>query len=191
MSSVALRLDRAGWWITYRRHGRKRLAPERIKVLDSLGMVWDPFESGWEEGIGHARAYRQANGHLRAPRSFVADDGFRLGSWLHIRRQDRRKGKLSVERITELDDLGMVWSPASATWQHGLDSARAFSEANGHLRVPGRYITEDGFPLGSWIYSRRAEHRRGALSEERAAELEALPGWERTPGERKKRRARH
>ncbi len=168
-----------GWWITYRRHDRKRgrLAPERIKALDSLGMVWDPFGSAWEKGISHAQAYRQANGHLRAPRDFVADDGFRLGSWLHARRQDRRTGKLAVQGINELDALGMVWDPYEEAWQQGLAAARQYRAEHGDLGIPSGYVTSDGLALGSWIYNRRAEKRKGKLAPDRVAQLEALPGW--------------
>ncbi len=166
-----------GSWITYRRNGRERLAPDRIKALDSLGMVWDPYGSDWEKGISHAQAYRQANGHLRAPRDFVADDGFRLGSWLHARRQDQRKGKLAVQRIAELDALGMVWDPYEEAWQRGLAAVRQYRAEHGDLGIPSGYVTSDGLALGAWIYNRRVEKRKGKLAPSRVAELEALPGW--------------
>jgi hypothetical protein len=50
----------------------------------------------------------------------------------------------------------------------------------GHARVPQLAVV-NGFRLGSWVTKQRTNHRNGTLSADRAARLEALPGWERSP----------
>src|SRR5690554_1575829 len=52
----------------------------------------------------------------------------------------------------------------------------AFVEREGHAVVPGGHI-EEGVKLGPWVQSRRVSYNRGRISAERAAALEALPGW--------------
>jgi len=36
-------------------------------------------------------------------------EGFKLGTWLSRRRQERKNDSLSQERIAALDELGMRW----------------------------------------------------------------------------------
>jgi hypothetical protein len=55
-----------------------------------------------------------------------------------------------------------------------------FVAREGHARVPTRY-TEDGYRLGAWMDQQRANKRAGRLSDERAARLEALVGWDWDP----------
>jgi superfamily II DNA or RNA helicase len=165
-----------GRWLDKRRHERKRgdLPRNRSAELDALGMVWDPQEENWQRALEAARAYKKVNGHLRVPLSFIAENGVRLGTWLDSRRQERRRGELPEARIADLDALGMVWDPSATDWQRGLEAARSFRDANGHLRVPRAFVTTDGFRLGTWIGSRRQQRRRGALPPERVADLDAL-----------------
>lgn len=150
------------------------LSAERVGELDALGMVWGGRDDGLQRGIVAARAYRAAHGHLKVPKRFVTDDGFRLGVWIGNRRAVRNAGRLPTERIMELDALDMVWDVLEEDWQRGLAVARAYRAAHGHLRVPARFVTEDGFRLGIWTSNRRADRRRDVLSVERVSELDAL-----------------
>jgi hypothetical protein len=137
-------------------------------------MVWDGRKDRWHEGIVAAKAYRDAHGHLRVPQGFIADDGFRLGHWISLRRADRARGSLSAERVAQLDALGMVWDPIEEDWQKGMTAAREYREAHGHLRVPRAFVSNNGFRLGTWINNRRRERRRDKLSADRVAQLDAL-----------------
>jgi hypothetical protein len=40
--------------------------------------------------------------------------------------------------------------------------------------VPAKYIDPSGLALGGWVTNRRTEYRKGALSPERIAALDAL-----------------
>jgi hypothetical protein len=74
----------------------------------------------------------------------------------------------------------------SRSWPDGLTLLMAWAEQVGHARVPQKFITPDGFRLGKWVHNARTAYRartspvRGvrALSDERVALLEAVPGWE-------------
>ena len=165
-----------GTWISNRRTDRSkvRLPAERIAELDALGMVWDMHEDAWQRGIAAARDYREANGHLRVPKKFVTDGGFRLGAWIGNRRSDRIKVRLPAERIAELDALGMVWEPIEDDWQRGVAEARKYREAHGNLRVPQKFVADNDYRLGVWIADKRKDRKRGRLSPRRIAELDAL-----------------
>lgn len=60
----------------------------------------------------------------------------------------------------------------------------AYIAAHGHARVPQKYVDPDGFGLGKWVHNQRTAYRARtqamkatALSDERVARLEQVPGW--------------
>ena len=81
-----------------------------------------------------------------------------------------------------------VWSPSSRTWQWlpqdeafaaafetGLSYLRRYVAAHGTSTVPQRDVI-DGFPIGIWVATRRADYRRGRLSAARI--MSGTPGVE-------------
>lgn len=169
---------RLGGWLFSRRQDRTqgRLLPQRAGELDALGMVWEPLEEDWKRGVAAARAYRSANGNLHVPTTLVTEDGFRLGSWIADRRDARKLGRLSDDRIIQLDAVDMVWDTNEEAWRHALAAARLYFNENGDLNVSSDFVAYDGFRLGQWLSNRRARRRRGRgnLSAERIAELDEL-----------------
>ena len=88
------------------------------------------------------------------------------------RRLDGRKGRLTGEQVAALDGLGFVWDPFGEEFARGLAALKAFVAEADHARVPVTHQTEDGFPLGRWVATRRRDHKRGRLSGERIAALD-------------------
>jgi hypothetical protein len=89
---------------------------------------------------------------------------------------------LRSDRIVELEALpGWKWDPVEALFQRGLAALRQYVNREGDARVPQRHVEPfDGqtFNLGAWASNRRAAFKRGQLSPDSVAALEALPGWE-------------
>jgi hypothetical protein len=71
--------------------------------------------------------------------------------------------------------LGVLTTVASqaARWEAGLRHLAAYAAEYGNADVPARLRADDGFRLGQWVWYQRAERRRGRLSPEREARLEA------------------
>ncbi len=125
------------------------LTGEQIRRLDGLGMVWETkYESAWQRGYAEARLYYSRHGDLNASGTFVSPSGFRLGAWIARQRAKGRSGH-PVEHQRQLDALGMVWEK-SDPWEVRYALAKAFYEANGHLRVPAGYKAE-GIWLAKWL----------------------------------------
>ena len=131
-------------------------------------------QSRWQQGLEEARAFHQANGHLRVRTDHVTESGFRLGQWIVTRRVEAKAGKLSDERVAALNEIGMVWDVFEDAWRHGLSEARAYSQAHGHLNVPQKFVADSGFALGQWIVCQRVDFKAGRLSHERIAALDEL-----------------
>jgi len=165
-----------GAWVNNRRGERRagRLLPAKVAELDALGMVWEPRDANYRAGVDHLRSYTAAQGHANVPRTFVTDDGFKLGAWVIRRRSERNAGTLTPARVAELDALGMVLDPRDANYWAGVDHLRSYTAAQGHAKVPATHVTDDGFKLGNWVRSRRKECKAGSLSAARIAELDAL-----------------
>ncbi|MEU0354351.1 Helicase associated domain protein [Streptomyces cyaneofuscatus] len=64
-----------------------------------------------------------------------------------------------------------IMEPEPDLWDAGLDAARAFHTAHGHLVVPSNHITEDAFHLGCWLGYQRALKAAGNLAALRTAAL--------------------
>ena len=58
--------------------------------------------------------------------------------------------------------------------KEGLAALTAYKAEHGHVRVPKRFQTKDGFTLGSWVGSRRKEYKNRTLSQERIDALEEV-----------------
>lgn len=178
-----------GQWLVnqraYRSAPERRhvLTEERIRRLDSIGMVWDTEDARWDACYAAAKRYYEENGNLLVPRKYVTEDGIKLGVWVSNLRSKFRKGSadsLTPERVRALDAIGMLWENRhDAQWEKGYRAACAYYKKHGHLDVPRDYVTDDGLKLGAWIrYQRECFHipagRQGALSPERKLLLERI-----------------
>lgn len=143
---------------------REAIAAE---CLESLGVSWD-------EWYGELLGFFEREGHSRVPTIYETNKGHRLGIW--VTSQRAIGNSLSVERKKRLEAVpGWVWNVFLDQWGTGLRHLREFFSHEGHCKVPRNYRTSDGYRLGQWVSSQRAN--KDDLSLEKRASLEALPGW--------------
>ena len=138
--------------------------------------MWDPTEAAFQEGLRHMRAVPPTAEGLRfVTQTHVSDDGYKLGTWQDMQRQNFRKGKLSALRLAELERIGFVWDMHEAMWEEGYAQFVAFPvDDEGKRAVPQSYKAQSsGFRLGMWQDKQRTAFRRGELTAERAARLDA------------------
>ncbi|MFI5877617.1 Helicase associated domain protein [Streptomyces sp. NPDC051445] len=154
--------------------------------------VLRPEGEFWRRGLQAALAFHSDQGHLRVPYGHTAPDGFPLGVWISSQRRLNRQGSLGLERVAQLDELGMVWSHFTVAFDEGLAAARGWAAEHGHLLAPTE-ATWENYPVGTWLKNQRAAARRaedhlaegpqagsgsGGLSRERRRALEEIdPAW--------------
>ncbi|WP_331722846.1 Helicase associated domain protein (plasmid) [Streptomyces canus] len=166
--------------------------------------VIDPEKAYWRRGIEAATRWLRETGEseLRVPYTYVTPEdwgagigGHPLGVWVADQRRYYREGTVDASRVTELEQLGMVWSVHASAWDAGLAVARDYAEVHGHC-LPGATVVWDGYPLGVFLKNARAGARRarenavrrangetglscaGELSESRMEALNEIdPGW--------------
>jgi len=172
---------RLGAWVNFQRtrHSQDKLEPDRIERLQQLpGWVWSASDAKWDKAFSLVAEYARRHGTARVPHGTVVD-GVKLADWVINNRA--KFDRLSADRRRRLESLpGWVSNTNTAQWEQGLRLLRDYVDENGTAAVP-RGFAVYGFPLGTWVGSRREEYKSSKLNAERAAVLEALPGWEWNP----------
>ena len=120
-----------------------------IENLYSIGAV--------EEEMQIATAYYRSLGE----ESSIVNDSFSIYDEV----KDCR------ELFSRLNDVLAV------SWQTMFEQAKKYYSENGDLEVPARFITNDGYSLGHWIYNQRVVRKgqqTGNLSEEQIEKLNSI-----------------
>ena len=167
-----------GAWIRNIRNGqqgksnRTKLTPEQIRLLDSIGMIWEnKTDRLWEAGFKQAQWYAEVHGHLYVPRDFVTPDGYPLGKWVQQQRDLRR---LTPERRKRLEAIGMDWKTShDRQWDNTYALVQQFLSRNGSLDMPKNH-KENGVNIWEWLSSQRKAYRAGKLSSERQQKLHQI-----------------
>jgi superfamily II DNA or RNA helicase len=175
---------RLGLWCVNRRADKRRgkLSPERIAELEAVrGWSWNPHGDAWTEGFRHLLDYVKRTGSARPPFELLDDDGYRVGQWTSVQRQERKRGKLTTERIALLEDLpGWTWDAREAKWGEMYERLVRFVDRTS--RIPAHdYVEEDGTKLGQWVGAQRQYRRAEKINSERTLLLESVPGWSWEP----------
>lgn len=100
-------------WISGQRsrYRNGQLSREQIRRLESIGMIWEPYEFKWKKNYHILKKYYENYGTVDVPCDFVYD-GVKLGMWLSTQRQAYRGNPnyhITPERIALLNELGMDW----------------------------------------------------------------------------------
>jgi superfamily II DNA or RNA helicase len=172
---------RLGAWVNVQRtrYNQKTLEKDRIERLAQLpGWVWRASEAKWDNAFQGLKEYADTHRTARVPRGYVIGE-LKLGDW--VINQRAKWNKLSEERRQKLKSLpGWTENTNSAQWEQGFRRLLNYVNEHGTAAVPRAYVIE-GYPLGSWIDSRRGEYKHGTLDPERQKRLSDLPGWDWAP----------
>lgn len=169
------------WLIRQRKKYRDgELSVDRIKKLDTIGMVWE-FDDSWEQYFEAAKTYFEKNGDLDIPAKYVTDDGLNLGNWYRYVRKAYHSKTLSDDRIKRLEKIGIQWdSVLIRTWMEKYQKAKQYFDEHGDLNIKAGYVTGDGDKLGVWISMQREKYLKGVLTDEQIELLEKIGmSWHR------------
>lgn len=102
-----------GSWVDRRRGEFRKgeLSAARRRLLEALGIVWNPHDERWQRGMAACRLWVERHGDLSDVPVTAEIDGFALGRWLATRRVERNAGSLAEDRIEALSALGFNWKP--------------------------------------------------------------------------------
>jgi hypothetical protein len=141
--------------------------------LDALGFIWDPWEDDWRQGLAALEEFVRRQGHARVPHTRLRTaSGSAAGATASGR--DGGAENCPLSGVMALEAFGFVWNPFEDDWRQGIAALEKFVRSHGHARMPAKYVAEKGFRLGNWCDNRRQERKRGKLTAERIAALDAL-----------------
>lgn len=171
----------------YRSHeGEGSVVNESFELIDKVAdckSLFDELEgtlsASWDLMYEQAKLYYEQYGNIDIPKRYFTAEGYSLGLWLQTQRRvynGQVNGTLTQVQIDKLNELGMRWeSKSDLTWEKYYESAKNYYENNGDLKVPAKYIDENGMDLGRWIAQIRVFRKSGIKSRMLSAErIESL-----------------
>ncbi len=164
-----------GSWVFRQRRNKNQLTELQVSRIEKLpGWTWDVLPEQWEKGFIFLKEYIELEGNSRIASDYKTTDGFGLGSWVSTQRI--KKNTMSIDRRMRLEALrGWTWNVIDEQWEEGFSHLEKFVTSQGHCIFQLKYVTEDGFRLGSWLNKQRS--RKNSMSLDRRLRLEALQGW--------------
>ncbi len=99
-----------GVWTLSQRNKYKvgKLKNIEIEKLEDLDIIWLPTEMVWQSTFDEAKQFLAEKGNLKIPATYLTKDGLKLKSWLANQKTKLRTGKLSKDRINQLNELGLT-----------------------------------------------------------------------------------
>lgn len=174
----------AEWRYLQRAHHRKGLLnAERIARLDAISFDWvDPESSSltqqerwdrqWLRMYEQLVEFHREHGHCHVVAKWQGNP--RLADWVQDQRALKCRDGLRLERIARLELLGFLWSTENlendARWERRFQQIEEFQRQHGHTRSPKTFDKQ----LWSWRHVQREYRRKGLLSEQRIARLDAI-----------------
>lgn len=124
-----------GRWVHRQMNNRQALSEEKIKRLDTIGMVWI---NSWDARYDMALDYLLENPGYQLSQSTVIGD-FWVGKWLVQQLRGLEKGVLSPEKAEKMHSLMAQTGISSKTqsqqkWEAKFECARALTEKYGLYR---------------------------------------------------------
>ena len=133
------------------------------QCVEHLGITWDLR-------FGELVAYKQKHGHCNVPKGWV--ENIPLGAWVAKQRLVYSQGKLEVERLKRLEELGFELDPRSRQWEQRFNELNEYKNEHGDCNVPRNYL--DSPELAKWVGVQRRAYNQGRIQSDRLKRLEEL-----------------
>jgi superfamily II DNA or RNA helicase len=170
-----------GKWCVRQRTNKKKnkLSEDRITSLEEItGWKWETdLDAVWQGKREEVFEFiRNNNGKFPSTVSNDKEEKS-LGNWCVTQRKNKKKGDLSEDQITSLEEItGWVWD-ADAAWQGKREEVAEFIR-NNDGKFPSKVSNDkEEKSLGMWCSNQRANKKKNKLSEDQIKSLEEITGW--------------
>jgi hypothetical protein len=145
-----------GIWVGAQRRLEKegKLDPVKKEKLHEVGFVWSDearklqlkkYDQQWGKNYRRLKEYKKRYEEIQVSVSIDRP----LEQWTCIQRKRKKTGKLSVDKIKKLEQIGFPWDIHESYWMHMYDQLVWFRKKYGHTRVPWRW--EANPRLDQWV----------------------------------------
>jgi len=156
------------------RYKKGKLYSDRVRRLEEIGFKWEKFEEQFEKGFQETLLYKKRTGNPNAPNGYKTIDGYLLGRWQRNLMTRHKKGKLSLDRVRRLEEIGFTWEIQEEQFEKGFEKTLLYKNNTGNPNAPQSYKTHDGYPLGNWQSNQKFNYKKGKLSPDRIKRLEEI-----------------
>ncbi|MGQ4487606.1 Helicase associated domain protein [Streptomyces sp. SAS_281] len=158
VTSDGIRLG--NWWHRQRvAFNAGRLDSNRRRLLEKLGMVWEPAHASWAVTFQEVKRLALKQGHFAFNENLLTSHGTVVLNWCTLQRTRRRADKLSAERVEALTAIGFPWDGAQDRWMRRYGELKMIYDRRGSLLRLGAATRE-----ARWLEGQRAAHRKGRLA---------------------------
>ena len=159
-----------GFWCSNQRKLKSELSPERLRLLNDIGFIWDMNQYFWSKGFGYLKQYYAENHHTVVPTNHKVE-GYNLGGWVSHQRKRYRNNAIPQEEIDQLSDLEFVWNKLTAQWEFGFQKLQKYYSIHANSEVKQLEVF-DNFKLGFWVGVQR--RNRNNLEQEKINKLDSV-----------------
>lgn len=174
-----------GTWVMTQRQGylKGTLSKERIDLLNEIGMAWKINNTySWEYMYNLAKDYYLENNKLFSStyKININDKNVLLGAWLRNQIKFYNEGKLSIEKIKLLENIGVQWKAEQRKrnrkdnrdkkWFSLYKEVLEFYKEHGNLIIPNDYlvtVSHEEILLKSWYKNQKSMLKLKELSAEK------------------------
>ena len=172
---------RLGSWCSNQKTAKKKvkITPERNKQLESIpGWLWEnDYDLIWKETLELLKSFAGKN--EKFPSEYSKDkEEARLGKWCCHQKAARKNGKLTSERIKDLEAIPRwFWeTDLDEKWQETFELVKIFVEKYKNFPLYSSKNKKEK-RLGIWCNTQKQSRKNGNLTSERIKDLESIPGW--------------
>jgi superfamily II DNA or RNA helicase len=166
-----------GAWQHHQRcfYKNNTLDSNKIRMLQNIGFKWGmPKRNFTEEGIQASLKYKEKYGTPNALRNYKTPDGFKLGSWQYSQRVRYSKGKLTLDNVQRLQEIGFILDSSEIAFNKCFQETLIYKEQFGNPNAPKNYKTPRGYSLRYWQDRLRNYYRKGSLTVDMIKKLEKI-----------------
>jgi hypothetical protein len=134
----------------------------------------------WEAKSSQLKSWVEATGSWPRQHSDDATEKS-LAKWMNNQRNARLGKALTDDRIATLESMpGWTWTPQADNWENVFCLLKTWVAEHGTLPYQHSADAMEA-SLADWLKKQRQARRTAALTAERIATLESMPGWTWTP----------
>lgn len=167
---------RIGSWVNTQRTLKKqgRLDPDRQSKLEAIGFAWCIHEANWDDHYAVLKRIAEKTGTARVAFGHVVD-GRPIGTWVNTQRIVRKKGRLSTERIKQLNAIGFEWTihQSRRSWNQNFEHLCQIARKRGDSNIPSNLV-DKGYRIGGWVSAQRKRYWTGRLPKDEIDRLESI-----------------
>lgn len=142
---------------------------EMQEAKDLFENIEDKLIDNWEAMYAELIKYKNKFGNCNVPQSNIV-----LGKWISNQRHLFNNGKMALERIQKLKNIGFDFSNLqSEYWKHMYELLLKYKYMYKDCNVPNKFRLNDE-SLGVWVCSQRKHYKDNTLSLDKVQKLNEI-----------------